>query len=77
MILTLEAVSKNFGGLAALTDVGFHVNQGEILGIIGPNGVGKTTLFNLITGVFLPSKGQISYRDRGISGLKPHRVTDP
>ena len=57
MMLSLEKVSKNFGGLAALCEVSFGVQPGEILGVIGPNGAGKTTLFNLITGVFAPSSG--------------------
>jgi branched-chain amino acid transport system ATP-binding protein len=75
MILTLEKISKNFGGLAALADISFGVKQGEILGVIGPNGAGKTTLFNLITGVLSPSSGQILYHDNSIAGLKPHRIT--
>lgn len=76
MILTLEQVGKNFGGLAALSEVSFQVNQGEILGVIGPNGAGKTTLFNLITGVFMPSKGKISFRSRDLARLKPHKVIE-
>lgn len=75
MILALEKVSKNFGGLAALADISFHVNKREILGVIGPNGAGKTTLFNLITGVLPPSAGRIVYQDKTIVGLKPHKIT--
>lgn len=60
MLLQLENVSKNFGGVAASQDISFAVNEGEILGIIGPNGAGKTTLFNLITGVFSVSEGKIT-----------------
>jgi len=76
MILSMEHVSKNFGGLAALAEVSFDVKQGEILGVIGPNGAGKTTLFNLITGVFAPSSGKITYRDQPLIGLRPHKVTE-
>jgi branched-chain amino acid transport system ATP-binding protein len=76
MMLTLEKVSKNFGGLAALSGISFGVNPGEILGVIGPNGAGKTTLFNLITGVLTPSSGGILYRDQSIVGAKPHKITE-
>lgn len=75
MILTLEHVGKEFGGLAALNDISFQLQKGEILGIIGPNGAGKTTLFNLITGIFAPSKGQIFFHDRNLLGMKPYQVT--
>lgn len=76
MLLTLERVSKNFGGLAALSGISFGVNSGEILGVIGPNGAGKTTLFNLITGVFAPSDGKIVYQNQEITGIKPHNITE-
>lgn len=76
MILSLEHIGKNFGGLAALSAVSFNVNKGEILGIIGPNGAGKTTLFNLITGVFPPSSGGIKFNGQSIIGLRPHKVAD-
>lgn len=76
MILQLNQVSKNFGGLAALMNVSFQVNTNEVMGIIGPNGAGKTTLFNLITGVFPPSSGDIIYQGKSIIGLKPHKLTE-
>ena len=75
MSLTLEHVSKEFGGLAALNDISFQLQKGEILGIIGPNGAGKTTLFNLITGIFPLSKGQILFHNRNLRGLKPYQIT--
>lgn len=75
-MLTLENVSKNFGGLAALSGISFHAGRGEILGVIGPNGAGKTTLFNLITGVLPPSQGKIIYRDTSLIGVKPHKITE-
>ena len=76
MMLKLEKVSKNFGGLAALSGISFAVEAGEILGIIGPNGAGKTTLFNLITGVLQPSTGAVYYREQPITGIKPHKITE-
>ncbi|QJW45161.1 ABC transporter ATP-binding protein [bacterium BFN5] len=76
MKLELNKVSKNFGGLAALSGISFQVNGGEILGVIGPNGAGKTTLFNLITGVMPPSTGDIVFQEQSIVGLKPHKITD-
>lgn len=76
MILSLEHICKNFGGLAALSGVTFNVKKGEILGVIGPNGAGKTTLFNLITGVFAPSSGGIEFNGQSIVGLRPHKVAE-
>ena len=76
MTLAVEQITKQFGGLMALTDVSFNVNPGEIVGVIGPNGAGKTTLFNLITGVMPPSSGKINYQDRPLIGLKPHKITE-
>jgi len=67
-------ISKFFGGLAALKNVSFSLNMGEIVGLIGPNGAGKTTLFNVITGFTPPSSGIIRFKDRKISGLKPHKI---
>ncbi len=75
-MLKLERVSKNFGGLAALSGISFDVKAGEILGVIGPNGAGKTTLFNLITGVLQPSAGVVYYREQPITGIKPHKITE-
>ena len=60
-LLSLEAVSRRFGGLVALSDVHLSVSEGEILGVIGPNGAGKTTLFNLIAGVLKPTQGSIRF----------------
>jgi branched-chain amino acid transport system ATP-binding protein len=73
-LLSVRALHRNFGGLAAVGDVSFDVGQGEFVGIIGPNGAGKTTLLNLITGYLKPSAGQILFRDRDIAGLRPYRV---
>jgi branched-chain amino acid transport system ATP-binding protein len=73
-ILEGEKVTKYFGGLAAVSRVDFHVDQGEIFGLIGPNGAGKTTLFNLISAALVLKSGVIKFKDRKISGLKPHQI---
>ncbi len=73
-ILEGEGVTKYFGGLAAVSNVDFHVNQGEIVGLIGPNGSGKTTLFNLISGAIVLKSGVIKFKGEKISGLKPHQI---
>ncbi|MDQ3779652.1 MAG: ABC transporter ATP-binding protein [Chloroflexota bacterium] len=75
VILRATDVGRHFRGLTALADYNLALRQGEILGVIGPNGAGKTTLFNLITGFLAPTTGQITFRDRDITGLPPHRVT--
>ena len=74
MLLQIEKLSKNFGGLTVLSDVSFNVDEGEIIGLIGPNGAGKTTLFNMITGIYQLNRGVIRFRDKDLSGLKPHRI---
>ena len=63
-VLTLDNVTKRFGGLTAVGNVSFSINEGEIFGLIGPNGAGKTTIFNLITGVYTLSEGNIHFCDR-------------
>jgi branched-chain amino acid transport system ATP-binding protein len=72
VLLNLENVTKAFKGLIAVNSVTAHVNEGEILGLIGPNGAGKTTLFNLITGVYPPTKGQILLDGKDITATPPH-----
>lgn len=73
-ILEGRGVTKYFGGLAAVSNVDFHVERGEIVGVIGPNGAGKTTLFNLISGALTVKSGAIMFKDRKITGLKPHQI---
>jgi branched-chain amino acid transport system ATP-binding protein len=75
MILKIDHVSKQFGGLRALNSVDFAVPEGEICGIIGPNGAGKTTLFNLITGFYPITKGRIEFDGVDITNLKSYRIT--
>jgi branched-chain amino acid transport system permease protein len=73
-ILTVDGLSKSFGGLRAVADVSFAVRDGEILGIIGPNGAGKTTLFNLLNG-FLPyDAGRIVFAGHDLAALKTNRI---
>jgi branched-chain amino acid transport system ATP-binding protein len=73
-ILEGKNVTKHFGGLAAVHQVDFDIHQGEVVGLIGPNGAGKTTLFNLISGSLPTTGGEIRYKGKKITGLKPHRI---
>lgn len=73
-LLSIEGVSKRFGGLQAVSDVSFDVEEGMIKAMIGPNGAGKTTLFNLISGMLLPDGGTIIFRGSQIQGLRPHQI---
>ena len=74
MILETKEISKNFGNLAALSDVSFSVEEGEIFGIVGPNGAGKSTLFNVVAGHYPPSSGQVTFHGQNITGFKAHRA---
>ena len=58
MLLEVNGLTKNFGGLSAVSNVSMKVNKGELIGLIGPNGAGKTTFFNLLTGVYEPTEGK-------------------
>ncbi len=73
-LLTVENLCKSFGGLKAINRLDFHIDEGEIVGIIGPNGSGKTTFMNLLTGFLKPNEGQITYRGEDITGLARHKV---
>lgn len=73
-ILEVINLSKYFGGLGAISNLSFEVNKGEILGLIGPNGAGKTTLFNVITGVYRPSRGTIKFKGKEMNKLSPYEV---
>jgi branched-chain amino acid transport system ATP-binding protein len=75
-ILSVERVSRHFGGVHALTDVCFEVSEGERLAIIGPNGAGKTTLFNCLTGAPSPSSGQILFDGRDVTSMAPYGRAD-
>ena len=73
-LLQLEALSKSFGGLQAVSNLSFDVKAGTITSLIGGNGAGKTTAFNLITGNLAPDAGRITFRGARVDGLPPHRV---
>ena len=73
-LLTLNKVTKRFGGLTAVQDVDLQIWPGEIISVIGPNGAGKTTVFNLITGIYRPTEGNIAISGRTILGLNPDQV---
>ncbi|MEJ2039433.1 MAG: ABC transporter ATP-binding protein [Desulfosarcinaceae bacterium] len=75
-LLRVKAVSKSFGGIRALNDVSFDLLQGEILGIIGPNGSGKTTVVNCITGFVKKTSGKVFFRGRDITHKPPHKIAD-
>jgi branched-chain amino acid transport system ATP-binding protein len=73
-LLSLQGSTKKFGGLTAVDNVTFDVEEGSIISLIGPNGAGKSTVFNLITGIYAPTSGAIVFDGRSIGGLKPHVV---
>jgi ABC-type branched-subunit amino acid transport system ATPase component len=74
-MLEIDHVTKSFGGLMAVDDISFQLNDTGITGLVGPNGSGKTTLFHLITGFYELDKGQIHFNGRRISGLAPHVIS--
>lgn len=67
-LLKIEGLSKHFGGLAAVQNLDFEIREGEIIGLIGPNGSGKTTTLNLITGFLTPTSGKITYKGKDVTG---------
>ncbi|BAF58255.1 MAG: ABC transporter ATP-binding protein [Pelotomaculum sp.] len=73
-VLEIKGLSKNFGGLRALSNFSLTLAENEIVGLIGPNGAGKTTVFNLITGVFPVSSGSIEFMGKNILGMKPFKI---
>ncbi|MEP9395035.1 MULTISPECIES: ABC transporter ATP-binding protein [Gordonia] len=75
ILLKVEGLTVEFGGLAALDDVSFDIKRGEILGLIGPNGAGKTTCFNAITGVYRPTSGIVTFDQAPLGKLKQHKIT--
>ena len=74
ILLEVEGLAKRFGGVQAVVSLSFQVSRGEILGVIGPNGSGKTTTFNLITGFYRPDQGRIRFAGEDITGLRPYDV---
>ena len=75
-ILTVENLSKSFGGIHANRDISFDVEEGSILGVIGPSGAGKSTLFDLITGFTKPDTGKVKFFDKNIFGISPDKISN-
>jgi len=75
-LLTVDNISKSFGGVAALSAVSLEIYRGDILGIIGPNGSGKTTLVNTITGFVKADNGRVVFKGQDITNWKPHKIAD-
>ena len=74
VVLEVDAISKSFGALAALSSVSLVVRAGQIFSVIGPNGAGKSTLFNVVSGLHAPTTGRVRFRDRDITGLAPETI---
>jgi branched-chain amino acid transport system ATP-binding protein len=74
-LLEIDGITKVFGGLRAVSNVSFDVEEGAIISMIGPNGAGKTTAFNCVTGLYPLSSGNIRFKGKRITGMPPHRIT--
>jgi branched-chain amino acid transport system ATP-binding protein len=74
LLLEIEQLTKRFGGLVAVDGFSAGIEQGEIVGLIGPNGSGKTTLFNTITGIYAPDSGRVRFNGREVTGYRPHKI---
>ena len=74
-LLKVEHITQQFGGLTALNDINIVVNEDEIVGVIGPNGAGKTTLFNVVTGVYTPTRGKVYINGTESTGRHPYQIT--
>ncbi len=75
LLVDARAIRKEFGGLVACNDIDFTVERGAIVSLIGPNGAGKTTFFNMLTGAYTPTSGEIVFDGRDIVGLPQHKIT--
>ncbi|HEY0877515.1 MAG TPA: ABC transporter ATP-binding protein [Zeimonas sp.] len=73
-VLEVQGIGKSFGGLRAVDDLSFHVDTGEIVGLLGPNGSGKTTALHLISGALRPDRGSVLFQGRELTGAAPHRI---
>ena len=73
-ILRVQGITKRFGGLVALSEVGFAIGKGEIYGLIGPNGAGKTTLFNVLTGIYRQDEGSFHFEGEPLRNVTPDRI---
>lgn len=74
-LLEIKGLTKEFGGLKAVNNFDIEIFPGELVGLIGPNGAGKTTVFNLITGIYVPTRGVIRFKDTNLVGFQPHEIT--
>ena len=74
MLFEIERLTKNFGGLTAVSDLSLQMGKNELVGLIGPNGAGKTTVFNLVTGIYRPTEGLVKLEGEDITGLPPHEI---
>lgn len=74
MMLEIRGLTKHFGGIRAVDGVDLHLGQGELVGLIGPNGSGKTTVFNLVTGIYRPDAGTVTLKGENLVGIPPHRI---
>ena len=74
-LLEIQGLKKSFGGIQAVNDCTFSVEEGAITSLIGPNGAGKTTVFNLVTGLLTLDAGQVLFKGKRINGLQPHQIT--
>src|SRR5947209_775521 len=74
-LLSASGITKEFGGLVAVNDVSFEIAPKSIVSIIGPNGAGKTTFFNMLTGLYKPTRGQIAFDGRTITRARPDKIT--
>ena len=75
-LLRVEEMTRRFGGLTAVSDLSFAIEESSIHGLIGPNGAGKTTTFNVICGFYPPTSGRVLYGERDISGMRPSAVAE-
>ncbi len=76
MILESHDLVKSFGGVSAINHLSLQVEKGSVFGIIGPNGSGKTTFFNLVTGMYPVTSGKVTFNNRTITGLRPHQIAE-
>ena len=74
-VLAIEDLAISFGGLKALDYFNLELHSKELLGLIGPNGAGKTTVFNIITGIYKPTRGRVFFENRDITNMRPHKIT--
>jgi branched-chain amino acid transport system ATP-binding protein len=73
-LLSVQKLSKRFGGFLAVANLSFYIKEGEVLGLVGPNGAGKTTAFNLISGFLKPTGGRVEFGGEDITNLNPHEI---